>query len=150
MGECRGREGRMIGGPRVAVVTGGSRGIGRGIVGELAAAGMAIVMKYLANAEAAEAVRLEAEQRGACRAVAIRADVPDLDQGRQLLAATLDAFGRVDVWVNNAGVAPKPRLDLLEAASESWDRELGTNLRGPFFLTQAVARRRIQLKETGL
>jgi len=137
-------------GPRVAVVTGGSRGIGRGIVGEQAAAGMAIIINYRANAEAAEAARLEAEQRGAWRAVAIRADVADLDQGRQLLAETLDAFGRVDVWVNNAGVAPEPRLDLLKASSESWDRVLGTNLRGPFFLTQAVARTMIQLEETGL
>lgn len=111
---------------------------------------MASIINYRANAEAAESARPEAEQRCAWRAVAIRADVADLDQGRQLLAETLDAFGRVDVWVNNAGVAPESSLDLLEASPDTWDRVMGTNLRGPLLLTQAVARRMIQLVETGL
>jgi NAD(P)-dependent dehydrogenase (short-subunit alcohol dehydrogenase family) len=65
--------------------------------------------------------------------------VADLKEGRGLLDRVLDEFGRLDVWVNNAGVAPAARLDLLETTPESWDRVLGINLRGPFFLTQAVA-----------
>jgi 3-oxoacyl-[acyl-carrier protein] reductase len=124
---------------RVAVVTGGGRGIGRGVAGELAALGMSVVVNYRSDAQAAEEACRQAEARGAPRALAIQADVADLDQGRRLLDDVLSAFSRVDVWVNNAGVAPLSRLDLLETTPESWDRVLGINLRGPFFLTQAVA-----------
>jgi NAD(P)-dependent dehydrogenase (short-subunit alcohol dehydrogenase family) len=77
------------------------------------------------------------------------ADVADLGQGRELLGRVLDEFGRIDLWVNNAGVAPAARLDLLDLTPESWDRVLGINLRGPFFLTQAVAREMVRLVEEG-
>jgi NAD(P)-dependent dehydrogenase (short-subunit alcohol dehydrogenase family) len=80
----------------------------------------------------------------------LQADVADPEAGRGLVDAVFDAFGRVDVWVNNAGVAPASRLDLLETTPESWDRVLGTNLRGPFFLTQAVARRLVDLVGRGI
>jgi 3-oxoacyl-[acyl-carrier protein] reductase len=134
-----------LGPARVAVVTGGSRGIGRGIVAELGSLGLAVVVNYRDDAEAAERSCQEALLRGAPQAVAIQADVGDLDQGRRLLAETLATFGRVDVWVNNAGVAPEVRRDLLEMTAESFDRVLGINLRGPFFLTQEVARAMIDL-----
>jgi len=134
---------------RVAVVTGGGRGIGRGIVSELAALGYSVAVNYRSDAgKAAEACR-EAEARGAPRTLAIAADVSDPEQGRGLLAGVLESFGRVDVWVNNAGVAPEARLDLLETTEASWDRVLGTNLRGPFFLTRDVARAMIDLKAAG-
>lgn len=135
---------------RIAIVTGGSRGIGRGIVGELAALGYSVVVNYRSEGEAAEAACREAENRGARRAVAIRADVSNLDAGRGLVEQTLDEFGRIDLLVNNAGVAPQVRLDLLETTTESWDRVLGINLRGPFFLTQAAAATMIQLRRTGI
>lgn len=125
---------------KVAVVTGGGRGIGRGIVGELASLGMAVVVNYRTRAEAAEETCREALARGAPRAVAVAADVAETEAGRKLLDATLAEFGRVDLLVNNAGVAPEARLDLLETTPASWDRALGINLRGPFFLTQAFAR----------
>jgi len=135
---------------RVAVVTGGGRGIGRGIVLELAAAGFSTVVNYRADAEAAlECTRL-AEAQGAPRALAIQADAADLDDGRRLVAEALDAFGRIDVWVNNAGVAPESRVDLLDTTPGSWDRVTSTNLRGPFFLTQAVAGRMVELVERGI
>lgn len=137
-------------GDRVAVVTGGSRGIGRGIVGELAAAGFSLVVNYRSDAASAESACQEAERRGAPRALALRADIADNGQGRVLLAQVLDAFGRVDAWVNNAGVAPEVRLDLLEMTPESWDRVLNVNLRGPFFLTQAVALEMLRLKRAGV
>ncbi len=130
----------MAGFERVAVVTGGSRGIGRGIVGELAASGLSVVVNYRWDEAAARTACLEAEARGAPRAVAIPADVADLEQGCRLVEATVAEFGRIDVWVNNAGIAPEHRFDLLELTPASWDRVLGTNLRGPFFLTQRVAR----------
>ena len=69
----------------------------------------------------------------------LRADVADLAEGRQLVDTTIERHGRVDLWVNNAGIAPERRDDLLETTPESWDRVVATNLRGPFFLTQAVA-----------
>jgi len=134
---------------RVAVVTGGGRGIGRGIVGELAARGISVVVNYRSDEAAAEDTRREAESRGAPRSIAIRSDVADLGQGRALLDAVLGEFGRVDIWVNNAGVAPEARRDLLEMEPGSWDRVLGVNLRGPFFLTQAVAQAMIALAGSG-
>src|SRR5262245_51502114 len=103
----------MVTSERVAVVTGGGRGIGRGIVAELAALRLSVVVNYRSDAAAAEEACREAQARGAPRAVAIRADVSDLEQGRRLVEGVLDGFGRVDVWVNNAGVAPSERLDLL-------------------------------------
>ncbi|QEH32794.1 3-oxoacyl-[acyl-carrier-protein] reductase FabG [Aquisphaera giovannonii] len=135
---------------RVAVVTGGSRGIGRGIVAELAAIGYSVAINYREDHAAAEACRREAEARGAPTASTFRADVAGLADGRRLLGEVLARFGRIDLWVNNAGVAPAARLDLLEATPESWDRVLGTNLRGPFFLTQAVASELIRLREGGI
>jgi len=134
---------------RVAVVTGGGRGIGRGITRALAELRFNLVVNYRADALAAESTGRDAERCGAPRAVAIRADIADLEQGRRLLEATLECFGRVDLWVNNAGVAPEQRLDLLDATPESWDRVLAVNLRGPFFLTQVVARAMIQLSSAG-
>jgi 3-oxoacyl-[acyl-carrier protein] reductase len=134
---------------RVAVVTGGGRGIGRGIVGELAALGLDVVVNYRSDAAAAAESCGEAERRGAGRAIALPADVADPGQGRRLLEQTLDRFGRVDLWVNNAGIAPEVRLDVLETTPASWDRVLATNLRGPFFLTQAVARAMLDLLAAG-
>jgi NAD(P)-dependent dehydrogenase (short-subunit alcohol dehydrogenase family) len=110
---------------------------------------MAVVVNYRGDAQAAEDACREAERRGAARAMAVRADVADLDDGRRLLDRALEAFGRVDVWVNNAGVAPEARLDLLDLEPGSWDRVLATNLRGPFFLTQAVSRAMIGLVSAG-
>ena len=123
---------------RVAVVTGGGRGIGRGIVGQVAKLGYSVVVNYRNDAHAADATRAEAESFGATRAITIKADVAVLNDGRRLLDTTLETFGRVDLWVNNAGVAPDIRRDLLEMTPESWDRVLSVNLRGPFLkFTQA-------------
>jgi NAD(P)-dependent dehydrogenase (short-subunit alcohol dehydrogenase family) len=107
------------------------------------------VVVYRGNQASAEEACAEATARGAPRVLAIQADVADLEQGRQVLDRTLAEFGRLDLWVNNAGVAPEVRRDLLEMTPESWDRVLGTNLRGPMFLTQAVARAMIALRRDG-
>jgi NAD(P)-dependent dehydrogenase (short-subunit alcohol dehydrogenase family) len=131
---------------RVAVVTGGGRGIGRGITLALAEQGFALVVNYRAGADAAASTAREAQTRGAPRAVPICADVSDLAEGRRLLEEALAEYGRVDLWVNNAGIAPQERLDLLDTTPESWDRVLATNLRGTFFLTQSVARSMVEQK----
>ena len=133
----------------VAVVTGGGRGIGRGIVTELAALGFSVVVNYRSDASSALECCSLAEACGARQALPIRADVADLGEGRRLLEQTLERLGRVDLWVNNAGVAPRARQDLLETTAESWDQVLATNLRGPFFLTQAVAAAMLELKKSG-
>ncbi len=134
----------------VAVVTGGGRGIGRGIALALAELGHTVVVNYRSDAESAEETCREARRRGSPLACAIRADVSDPAEGRRLLDEAMAVAGRIDLWVNNAGIAPERRLDLLETTLESWDLVLGTNLRGPFFLTQAAARAMIGLREAGI
>jgi NAD(P)-dependent dehydrogenase (short-subunit alcohol dehydrogenase family) len=135
---------------RVAVVTGGSRGIGRGIVLALAELGHTVVVNYRSDAGAAEETCREARRRGAPAAHPIRFDVSDLTDGRRLVEEAVSFAGRIDLWVNNAGIAPERRLDLLESTPESWDRVLGTNLRGPFFLSQAVALELLRLRDEGI
>ncbi len=120
----------------VALVTGGSRGIGRGICLELARAGYAVAVNYAGNEEAArETVGLLGAD-----ALAVRADVGDAAQRERMVDAVLARWGRIDVLVNNAGITSVGRKDVLEATEESWDRVLAVNLKGPFFLTQRVAR----------
>jgi NAD(P)-dependent dehydrogenase (short-subunit alcohol dehydrogenase family) len=110
---------------------------------------MSVLINYRSDAPAAEEAWREARARGAPRTLAVAADVSDLAEGRALIESALREFGRIDVWVNNAGVAPAARLDLLETTPESWDRVLGINLRGPFFLTQAVARVMVEQSAAG-
>jgi NAD(P)-dependent dehydrogenase (short-subunit alcohol dehydrogenase family) len=128
---------------RVALVTGASRGIGRGIALALAAAGHDLVVNYAANAEAAAEVVATAEQHGVA-ALAVPADVSLATDRDRLVCAAYEKFGRIDLLVNNAGVAPSVRADILEATEESFDRVLGINLKGPYFLTQLVARRMVE------
>ncbi len=133
---------------RVAIVTGGSRGIGRGIVIALAAAGHDIVVNYASNANAAKEVCEQIEELGG-RGHAVQADISVAADRRHLVAETLTAFGRIDLLVNNAGVAPSARADILDAGEESFDRLIGINLKGPYFLTQLVARSMIDQVAAG-
>jgi 3-oxoacyl-[acyl-carrier protein] reductase len=134
----------------VSMVTGAGRGIGRGIAVELAKLGHAVVVNYAGNAGAAEeCLRLVREAGG--DGVTARADVSVSADRERLVQETLDAYGRIDLLVNNAGVAPSVRADLLEASEESFDRLININLKGPYFLTQLVARRMIeQVRREGL
>jgi NAD(P)-dependent dehydrogenase (short-subunit alcohol dehydrogenase family) len=126
----------------VALVTGASRGIGRGIVVALAREGYDCVVNYARNAAAAGEVCGEIESAGR-RALAVRADVSVSADRQRLVAETVAHFGRVDLLVNNAGVAPDVRADILDATEESFERLIDTNLKGPYFLTQLVARQMI-------
>src|SRR3954470_3176148 len=126
-----------------AIVTGGSRGIGRGIATALAAEGFDVVVNYARNAAAAEEVKREIEALGR-RALLVQADVSVADDRAKLVAEVHAAFERIDLLVNNAGVAPDARADLLEASEESFDRLININLKGPYFLTQLVAREMIK------
>ena len=123
----------------VAIVTGGSRGIGRAIAVALGREGFDVVVNYNAAAQAAEEVKAEIETLGS-RALIVQADVSKADDRKRLVDETMGAFGRIDLLVNNAGVAPTVRADVLEASEESFDRLININLKGPYFLTQLVAK----------
>ena len=132
---------------RVALVTGASRGIGRGIARALAGAGYHVVVNYARNAAAAAQVVAELEAAGV-RATPVAADVAEATGRARLVEHAYAAYGRLDLFVSNAGVAPEVRADLLEAGEESFDRLVAINLKGPYFLTQLVARRMIdQVRE---
>jgi len=134
---------------RVALVTGGSRGIGRGIALALAGAGYDVAVNYASNVAAAEAVGREIAAAPA-KAHLVRADVGNAADRARLVDEVYSAFGRLDLLVNNAGVAPDVRADLLDAGEESFDRLIGINLKGPYFLTQLVARRMIEQVTAGV
>lgn len=126
----------------VSIVTGAGRGIGRGIALELAKLGHAVVVNFAGNATAAEeCLQLVREAGG--DGIAVQADVSVAADRARLVAETIQQFGRIDLLVNNAGVAPNVRADILEAGEESFDRLININLKGPYFLTQLVARQMI-------
>ena len=127
----------------LAIITGGSRGIGRGITLALARAGYDCLINYHSNAAAAQEVQRQVQSAGR-RATTVRADVASPADRQAILDEALKEFARIDLLVNNAGIAPTVRADLLQATEESFDRVLGTNLKGPYFLTQLVANHMIQ------
>jgi NAD(P)-dependent dehydrogenase (short-subunit alcohol dehydrogenase family) len=132
----------------VAFITGASRGIGRGIAIELARHGHDLVGSAR-SFEPADTTRglSEVKQRVGelgGRFLALQGDVAAIDDHDRMLDAIYAEYGRLDVLVNNAGVAPEQRLDVLGMTAASYDRVLGINLRGPLFLTQNVARRMLQ------
>ncbi len=122
----------------VALVTGASRGIGRAIAVELAGAGYEIVVNYVARQDAAEETAALVTGKGR-EALLARADISSSDDRKSMLESIRAKFGRIDVLVNNAALAPRERVDLLESNEEHYDRTLDVNLKGPFFLTQSVA-----------
>ena len=133
---------------RTAIVTGGSRGIGRGIVLRWAERDWQVVIHYYGNRKAAEST-LELAFKLGGSGIIIQGDVAQAEDRQRLITETLARYGCIDLLVNNAGVAPRKRMDILDVGEESYDRVMATNLKGPFFLAQGVAREMIQLLETG-
>lgn len=123
-------------GSRVALITGGARGIGRAIGLDLARAGWAIAFCYRTSHDAAEATRAALERAGA-HALAVRADVSDPAAAAALVRQVEEAFGRVDALVNCAG--PYHRVDLLQETPEGWREMFDTNLHPVFYLSRLVA-----------
>ena len=132
----------------VALVTGASRGIGRAIAIELARTGQTVLVNYAQRADAAEEVVREIVAAGG-RAVAVQGNIALATDRTALVQRALDEFGRLDVLVNNAGITSPGRRDLLEATEESWDEVFATNLKGPFFLSQAAARAMVERITSG-
>ena len=127
---------------KTAIVTGSSRGIGFAIARQLGLDGYNIVMVATGPLEKNPAA-LDALKAEGIDCIYVQANIGDHDDRLAILRAALDAFGRVDALVNNAGVAPKVRADLLEMSEESFDRVVGINTKGNMFLTQAVAKQMI-------
>ncbi|MEM6561378.1 MAG: 3-ketoacyl-ACP reductase [Planctomycetota bacterium] len=119
---------------RVAIVTGGSRGIGLGIAKHLVGGGFSVVI----NGRRPTAEDALAEL--GANAHYVSADIADPGDRQRLVDETVAKFGRVDALINNAGVAPDVRADILDADEASFERLLRINTQGPYFLTQAVAR----------
>ncbi|HEY9769354.1 MAG TPA: 3-oxoacyl-[acyl-carrier-protein] reductase [Coleofasciculaceae cyanobacterium] len=122
---------------KVAVVTGASRGIGKAAALALANQGAKIVVNYARSSDAAEATVQEIAQAGG-EAIALQADVSKSDEVDNLIKATLDKFGRIDVLVNNAGIT-KDTL-LLRMKPEQWQAVIDLNLTGVFLCTKAVSK----------
>ncbi|MGK0187766.1 MAG: 3-oxoacyl-[acyl-carrier protein] reductase [Verrucomicrobiales bacterium] len=128
--------------PPVALVTGASRGLGRGIAIELARAGMSIGIHYAGNEIAAH------ETVAACIEVAphselqkfepLQADIGESAEREGLFSAMLATFGRLDALINNAGITSIGRKDILEATEESFDRVMDVNLKAPYFLAKSA------------
>ncbi len=128
----------------VGLVTGGSRGIGRGIALELAKVGYDLVINYASNGAAARQTAADCLAAAQAAGKSIHAEIcqADIASGadrRKLIQFTKDKLGRLDLLVNNAGVAPEVRADILEASEESFDRLIAINVKGPYFLTQLAA-----------
>ena len=123
----------------VALITGGSRGIGRGIALELAKIGYDLLINYASNEAAANEAARQCAKEGR-RVEIFRADISKSSDRKGLVDFGRKTFDRLDLLVNNAGVAPEVRADILEASEESFDRLININVKGPYFLTQLVAK----------
>jgi 3-oxoacyl-[acyl-carrier protein] reductase len=122
---------------KVAIVTGGSRGIGRATAERLAGDGASVIINYIKNAAEAQAVVDAIEARGG-KAAAIQADVACLDDIRRLFRAALERFGRLDILIANAGYSVfKPLVDITE---EDFDQTFALNAKGTFFCLQEALR----------
>jgi len=129
---------------KVALVTGSTRGIGRAIALRLSREGYIIAVN--GTSENTDVVE-EIEKSGG-RALFCRGDISDPEDRNIIFESMEKEFGQIDLLVNNTGVAPEVRTDILKTTEESFDRLMNINLKGPYFLTQAIAGWMIRLKET--
>src|SRR6266542_5601462 len=120
---------------KIALITGGSRGIGAAIAKRLAADGAKVAITYTKGADAAASIVKEIERAGG-KAIAIQADAADADAGKAAVEKTVASFGRLDVLVNNAGTAIPKTFE--ETTLEEMDRVIDINVRGTFVATQAA------------
>ena len=131
---------------RVALITGGTRGIGFGIAAELAKAGFDLAINGMRPANAVEDAISKLKEFGN-DVIYCQANIALAHDRENMLEQIDKHFGKLNVLVNNAGVAPKERRDILEATEESFDHVVSTNLKGPYFLTQKVANHMVEQKK---
>ena len=137
----------MLNRGKVALVTGGTRGIGLGIALKLADAGFTLAISGRRGPEEVQRALDQIRERSAA-SIYIQADVASGADRKRLLETLEKSLGRLDVLVNNAGIAPRVRADVLAAMEESFDELMTTNLKGPYFLTQAAAAWMIRQRTT--
>lgn len=130
-----------------AFITGGTRGIGRGIAQHLVDLGYDVAVNGMRPEEQVTEVLDDFRARGAEQVLYVRGDVGSREAREAMMAQIREQAGRLNLLVNNAGVAPKERKDILEASEESFDFVVGTNLKGSYFLTQAAANWMIAQKQ---
>ena len=131
---------------KIAFITGGTRGIGFGIATELAKSGFDIAVNGVRTEEEVQEAIQQLKNLGA-KVIYCRGDVSSPAARKEMLDKINDSYGKLHVLVNNAGIAPKERKDILEATEESFVHVVTTNLQGPYFLTQAVANWMIEQKK---
>src|SRR6476661_2641190 len=131
---------------KVAIVTGGNSGIGKGIVLALAEHGANIVIDYVANEQATEDLEAQIVALGD-RAIGVDADVSKVEDLERLVAAAVKAFGRLDIMVNNAGV--ETRTSILDTTEGQYEKVLAINLKSAFFGTQLAAKQMIAQGDGG-
>jgi NAD(P)-dependent dehydrogenase (short-subunit alcohol dehydrogenase family) len=130
----------------VALVTGAARGIGHAIASGLAGQKYAVAVADVLPQATAQA-NLDILSGQGVPVLYIQSDISKSDDRKKIIRAVCEKFGRLDLLVNNAGVAPKVRADILEATEESYDWVMGINLKGPYFLTQLAANWMIEQKK---
>jgi 3-oxoacyl-[acyl-carrier protein] reductase len=133
----------IISNQKTAIITGSGRGIGRGIAVQLAKAHWNIVINDINSPEPPQET-LELVKGEGSDGMIVMADITSASDRDRLLAETIKYSGRIDLLVNNAGIGPRQRLDILEIHEQSMDEVLKVNLIGPFFLTQIVAKKMIE------
>jgi 3-oxoacyl-[acyl-carrier protein] reductase len=131
---------------KVALITGGSRGIGFGIAKELATAKFDLAINGIRDESLVTPVLDELRSTGR-QVIYIQGDIAIKRDRQQMVSQVMVQFGQLNVLVNNAGIAPPERRDILEATEESYDKVMSTNLKGPYFLTQLVANQLIRQKK---
>ena len=131
---------------KTALITGGSRGIGLGIAKELAKAGYNLAINGVRHQEAVQPILNELKNLGV-EVIYAREDISKKEDRQQIFKTVISEFGELNVLVNNAGVAPKEREDILNASEESFEYVLDINLKGPYFLTQLFANHMVEKKK---
>ncbi|MFX1568641.1 MAG: 3-ketoacyl-ACP reductase [Promethearchaeota archaeon] len=137
---------------KVALVTGSTHGIGKGIILELVKIGFSVIINGASTEKLPDDYKNELKailkEEIEDKFIYVQANIGEKEDRKKLIDEIKEKFNRIDVLINNAGVGPIKRGDLLEMTEESYDRVMGINLKGPFFLTQAIAKWMIKLKNT--
>jgi len=134
-----------MGNNKTALITGGSRGIGLGIATELAKAGFNLAINGVRNENSVQSVLDELKDFGV-EVIYAQGDISKKEEREKILQTVISKFGKLNILINNAGIAPKERKDILEAGEESFNHVLNVNLKAPYFLTQLVATHMVEMK----